>query len=82
MNPRLRLSFDLRNTTDDQSQRMLNALVSGTIIPIHRHHGSSEAVVVLRGKIHWTFYDEDGNKTESVILDAVPPPRYPVPSPR
>lgn len=50
--------------------RMLNALESGTVLPIHRHHGGSETVVILRGKIRWIFYDENGNETERVVLDA------------
>ena len=68
--PRLRQSYDLRNTPEDNSQRMLNALEPGTIMPIHRHMASSETVVLLRGKICWHFYDDAGNKTESVVLDA------------
>ena len=69
-NPRLRHAMDLRNSPDDLSQRMLNALEPGTIMPIHRHHASSETVVILRGKIRWIFYDENGNETERVVLDA------------
>lgn len=69
-NPRLRQSLDLRNSPEDLSQRMLNALEPGTVMPIHRHHASSETVVVLRGKIEWIFYDNDGNETERVMLDA------------
>ena len=69
-NPRLRQAFDLRNTPEDNSQRMLNALELGTIMPIHRHLASSETVVLLRGKICWHFYDDNGNETESVLLDA------------
>ena len=69
-NPRLRMAMDLRNTPEDQSQRMLNALEPETIMPIHRHHISSETVVILRGKIRWYFYDEEGNETENVVLDA------------
>ena len=68
--PRLRQAMDLRNTPEDQSQRMLNALEPGTLMPIHRHHASSETVVILRGKIRWLFYDVAGNETESVTLDA------------
>ena len=68
--PRLRQAFDLRNTPEDNSQRMLNALEPGTIMPIHRHLYSSETVVLLRGKICWHFYDDSGNETESVVLDA------------
>ena len=74
-NPRLRQSLDLRNCPDDLSQRMLNALEPGTIMPIHRHHASSETVVVVRGKIQWIFYDENGKETERVTLDANGEPR-------
>ena len=68
--PRMRMAMDLRNTQDDNSQRMLNSLEPGTVMPIHRHHDSSETVVILRGKIRWIFYDEQGKETESVVLDA------------
>ena len=67
-NPRLRQSMDLRNSPEDGSQRMLNALEPGTVMPIHRHHGSSETVVILRGKIQWVFYDDQGRITESTEL--------------
>ena len=67
-NPRLRQSLDLRNSPEDQSQRMLNALEPGTVMPIHRHRQSSETVVILRGKIRWIFYDEQGRITESTEL--------------
>lgn len=73
--PRLRMAMDLRNSPEDGSQRMLNALEPGTVMPIHRHLESSETVVLLRGKIKWVFYDEMGNETESVILDADGEPR-------
>ena len=49
---------------------MLNALEPGTVMPIHRHHGSSETVVIIRGKIQWLFYDDNGVETERVTLDA------------
>ncbi len=56
--PRLRMNMDLRNSADDQSQRMLNAIEPGSPMPIHRHRHSSETVVCLRGKLVWEFYDE------------------------
>lgn len=68
--PRLRMAMDLRNSPEDLSQRMLNALEPGTVMPIHRHHASSETVVILRGRIRWILYDENGNETERVVLDA------------
>lgn len=73
--PRLRMNMDLRNSSEDKSQRMLNALEPGTVMPIHRHLASSETVAILRGRICWHFYDESGNKTESVVLDAKGEPR-------
>ena len=68
--PRLRMNYDLRNSAEDNSQRMLNALEPGTVMPIHRHLASSETVVLLRGSICWHFYDDAGHETESVVLDA------------
>ncbi len=67
-NPRLRCNLDMRNSADDQSQRMLNALEPGTVMPIHRHLASSETVIILRGRIRWLFYDEQGRITESTEL--------------
>jgi cupin fold WbuC family metalloprotein len=74
-NPRLRQNLDLRNSPADLSQRMLNALEPGTVMPIHRHLSSSETVAILRGKICWHFYDNSGKETESVVLDANGEPR-------
>ena len=56
--PRLRMNMDLRNSSEDQSQRMLNAIEPGSPLPIHRHQKTSETVVCLRGKLVWEFYDE------------------------
>lgn len=67
-NPRLRKNYDLRSSVDDCSQRMLNALEPGTVMPIHRHRTSSESVMVLRGSIRQNFYNSDGKRTSSWIL--------------
>ena len=56
--PRLRMNLDLRNSADDQSQRMLNAIEPGSPLPIHRHRSSSETVVCLRGRLVEEFFDE------------------------
>ena len=68
--PRLRCNLDMRNSADDQSQRMLNALEPGTVMPIHRHKGSSETCICIRGHFEEYFYDENGNLTETI--DMVP----------
>ena len=56
--PRLRMNLDLRNSAEDQSQRMLNAIEPGSPLPIHRHQKSSETVVCLRGRLVEEYYDE------------------------
>ena len=56
--PRLRMNLDLRNSSEDQSQRMLNAIEPGSPLPIHRHQKSSETVVCLRGRLVEEYYDE------------------------
>ena len=65
--PRLRMNMDLRNSADDKSQRMLNAIEPGSPLPIHRHRNSSETVVCLRGRLVEEFYDEL-ERTEAIEL--------------
>ena len=50
--------MDLRNSPEDQSQRMLNAIEPGSPLPIHRHQKTSETVVCLRGRLVEEYYDE------------------------
>ena len=67
---RLRMNLDLRDSADDGSQRMLNAIEPGSILPIHRHQKTSETMVCLRGKLRVEYYDEQERKcTESFILE-------------
>ncbi len=69
-NERLRVNYDLRNSSDDQSQRMLNALEPGTKVPIHRHRSTSETVAVIRGAVRQNFYDDNANIIESFEIHA------------
>ena len=67
--PRLRMNLDLRNSEEDTSQRMLNAIEPDSVVPIHRHQKSSETVVCLRGRVVEEFYDElERICTESIEL--------------
>ena len=66
--PRLRMNLDLRNSPADGSQRMLNAIEPGTVLPIHRHPTTSETVVCLRGHFQEYFYDADGRLTETIDM--------------
>lgn len=66
---RLRMNRDMRNSTADTSQRMLNALEIGTVLPIHRHPTTSETQFLLRGKIDVMFYDDQRHEIERFHLD-------------
>ena len=68
-NARLRQNYDLRTSADDNPQRMLNALLPGTVVPIHRHPQSTENVFLLCGKIMEVICDENGNEIERIHLD-------------
>lgn len=65
---RLRMNMDLRDSKDDESQRMLNAIEPGTVIPVHRHTMTSEDVVILRGRAEEVFYDNHGRETGRWLL--------------
>ena len=73
--PRLRMNYDLRTQAfdadaewRDSSQRMLNALELGTVIPVHRHNDTSETVICIRGAVEEVFFDASGAETEKFVL--------------
>ena len=68
VSPRLRINYDLRNSSEDGSQRMLNAIEPGSPLPVHRHRHSSETVVCLRGRLQEVFYNDAGEETEVIEL--------------
>lgn len=68
--PRLRMNYDLRNTPQDLSQRMLNAVEPGSAPPIHRHLDTSATVLIVRGRIDSIFYDDRGTEIQRIHLDS------------
>ena len=72
-NPRLRQNYDLRTCEEDKSQRMLNALLPGTEVAIHRHPDSSESIICLYGRMDVVIYEEvvvyiqNGEETTSQV---------------
>ena len=68
--PRLRMNLNFHQSLDEKCHRFLNAVEPGANIPVHRHSEKEESFVVLRGRIRWHFYDDTGNETERVLLDA------------
>ena len=75
-NPRLRQNLDLRTSANDNSQRMLNALLPGTVVPIHRHEDTTETVVCLCGKLDEVIYEvvvtyeKDASEALPMAMDA------------
>ena len=67
---RKRMNLDLRTSPDDGGQRMLNALLPGTVVPIHRHPMSNETVICLSGKLVEIIYEEDVAKDFPMGMDA------------
>ena len=66
---RKRMNYDLRTSSNDGGQRMLNVLLPGTKVPIHRHPNSNENVLCLSGKLVEVLYEEDsGNRAEGLLL--------------
>lgn len=67
--PRLRMNFNLHDSLDAKAQRLINVLLPGTALPIHRHKHTAETYVLLRGKMFVVFYDDLGAQTERFLLD-------------
>lgn len=65
---RLRMNMDMRTSQDDASQRMLNALEPGTILPIHRHRFTTETVIMVRGSLKEIFYNDCGEVTDTILM--------------
>ena len=61
--------MDLRTSPADTSQRILNAVEPGTVVPIHRHRSTSETIVIVRGRLIERFYDDDGKITDEVLME-------------
>ena len=66
--PRLRMNYNFHQSLDDLCHRMLNALEPGTEVPIHHHPDKDETIVILRGKIRVTTYNDDSTIAETVVL--------------
>lgn len=67
--PRLRMNFNLHDSLDAKAQRLINVLLPGTVLPIHRHRLTAETYILLRGKMFVVFYDETGAQTHRFLLD-------------
>jgi len=67
--PRLRMNYNLHESLDAKAQRLINVLLPGTPLPIHRHRHTAETYVILRGKMFVVFYNDLGVQVERFLLD-------------
>lgn len=67
--PRLRMNYNLHDSLDAKAQRLINVLLPGTVLPIHRHRHTAETYVLLRGKMNVVFYNEKGEEINRFHLD-------------
>ncbi len=67
--PRLRMNHNLHDSLDAKVQRLINVLLPGTELPIHRHQHTAETYALLRGKMFVIFYNDLGEQTERFLLD-------------
>ena len=70
-NPRKRVNYDMRTSPEDGSQRMLNALLPGTEVAIHRHPMSNENVILIKGRMDEVLYEEVASSNGKVTLKEV-----------
>lgn len=69
--PRLRMNYNLHDSLDAKVQRLINVLLPGTPLPIHRHRHTAETYIILRGKMYVVFYNDLGARTARHLLDPV-----------
>ncbi len=67
--PRLRMNFNLHDSLEAKAQRLINVLLPGTVLPVHRHSHTAESYALLRGKMFVVFYNDLGEQVERFLLD-------------
>ncbi len=67
--PRLRMNYNLHDSLDAKAQRLINVLLPGTPLPLHRHRHTAETYTILRGRMFVVFYNDLGEQTERHLLD-------------
>lgn len=67
--PRLRKNHNFHQSLEDKCHRFLNAMEPGTLVPIHRHSTKDETVVILKGRVRVSTYNDRGEVIESCVLN-------------
>ena len=66
--PRLRKNYNFHKSLSEKCHRFLNALEPGTQIPVHHHPTKDETVIILKGKVRVTTYNDDGEVIQSCVI--------------
>jgi WxcM-like, C-terminal. len=67
--PRLRINYNLHTSLEAKSQRLLNAMQPGTVLPVHRHRNTAETFILLKGSIRVLFYNDNGEREDTIVLN-------------
>lgn len=67
--PCRRMNYNLHDSLDAKAQRLINVLLPGTVLPVHRHRHTAETYALLRGRMCVVFYNDMGAQTERFLLD-------------
>ncbi len=68
LSPRHRLHYDLRDSEDDNSQKMLNAIEPEAELTIHKHPTTAKLIVLVRGSVRMNLYNNDGKVIKRTLL--------------
>lgn len=66
--PRLRMNYNFHKSLSDKCHRFINVLELGTQIPVHHHPTKDETLVILKGKVRVSTYNDDGEVLETCII--------------
>jgi len=53
------MNYNFHKSLESKTQRLLNSLEPGTLLPIHKHHNTSETYILLRGSLNLLIYSEN-----------------------
>lgn len=73
---RLRMILPIHRSQDAEVQRIVNFVQPGTYIRPHRHPlpHATESIIVLKGRIHFLIFEDDGSLKYDKVLSSKPIP--------
>ena len=71
VSPRLRMNMGLRDSAEDTSQRMLNAIEPGSPLPIHRHQNTLDFGCITPLYVYRMLGGAVSMKEISTVMDEI-----------